>query len=208
MRPSAKREQSARFFTIRLTKPHGQGKRKRPARTRLVPLQNFFARTGALSGVHVRLGTVTGKRRRQKEVDILLATDMLTHGFNGNMKTAVLLSGDLDFRPIIEARSAWCLRRGVVSPDVHNCRAARCLRLSLCFCGFLWPFVASRGLLWPFEAFCGIEAHRRSRRDCPRLSPTVPICPILSRQQLFSIRKRSDAQNSFLLFPVSRFPSK
>ena len=27
----AKREQSARFFTIRLTKPHGQGKRKRPA---------------------------------------------------------------------------------------------------------------------------------------------------------------------------------
>jgi hypothetical protein len=28
---------------------------------------------------------------------------MLTHGFNGNMKTAVLLSGDLDFRPIIEA---------------------------------------------------------------------------------------------------------
>ena len=70
---------------------------------RVAPLQDFVRRTSALSGVHVRLGTVTGKRRRQKEVDILLATDMLTHGFNGSMKTAVLLTGDLDFRPIVEA---------------------------------------------------------------------------------------------------------
>ncbi len=51
----------------------------------------------------MRLGTVTGKRRRQKEVDILLAVDMLTHGFNGSMGKAVLLAGDLDFRPIVEA---------------------------------------------------------------------------------------------------------
>jgi len=72
-------------------------------RERIAPLLEFMNRTTALSGVHVRMGTVTGKRRRQKEVDILLATDMLTHGFNGSMKTAVLLSGDLDFRPIVEA---------------------------------------------------------------------------------------------------------
>jgi uncharacterized LabA/DUF88 family protein len=75
---------------------------------RIAPLERFYARARALSGVHVRLGTVVGKRGRkkkeprQKEVDILLATDMLTHGFNGSMGKAVLLSGDLDFRPVVE----------------------------------------------------------------------------------------------------------
>ncbi len=101
----AKRQAGAirAFFYDSIDETPRPGETEETCRTRLVPLQNFFARTGALSGVHVRLGTVTGKRRRQKEVDVLLATDMLTHGFNGNMKTAVLLSGDLDFRPIIEA---------------------------------------------------------------------------------------------------------
>jgi len=56
----------------------------------------------------VRLGTLTGRRRRhkeprQKEVDVLLAVDMLTHGFNKNMTRAALLAGDLDFRPVVEA---------------------------------------------------------------------------------------------------------
>jgi uncharacterized LabA/DUF88 family protein len=73
-------------------------------RARIAPLEDFFARI-RIPGLHIRLGTVTGKgkRRRQKEVDILLAVDMLTHGFNGSMRHAVLLAGDLDFRPIIEA---------------------------------------------------------------------------------------------------------
>jgi uncharacterized LabA/DUF88 family protein len=73
-------------------------------RARIRPLEEFFARTRDLTGFHVRLGTVTGnsKKRRQKEVDILLAVDMLTHGFNGSMEKAVLIAGDLDFRPIVE----------------------------------------------------------------------------------------------------------
>src|SRR5258708_6449315 len=76
----------------------------------------------SVSGVHVRLGTVAGKRRRQKEVDILLATDMFTHGFNGSMRTAVLLSGDLDFRPIVEA----LVRHGVfVEVWYHRSSIAR-----------------------------------------------------------------------------------
>src|SRR5262249_8994101 len=32
-----------------------------------------------------------------------LAVDMLTHGFNGNMGKAVLVDGDLDFRPVVES---------------------------------------------------------------------------------------------------------
>lgn len=81
----------------------GETEEQRAARVR--PLEEFFARVRALAGFHVRLGTVTGrnkKRRRQKEVDVLLAVDMLTHGFNGSMEKAVLLAGDLDFRPIVE----------------------------------------------------------------------------------------------------------
>jgi hypothetical protein len=34
---------------------------------------------------------------------VLLATDMLTHGYDGNMETGVLLAGDLDFRPVVES---------------------------------------------------------------------------------------------------------
>jgi hypothetical protein len=62
-----------------------------------------FSRMRARPGLHVRLGTLTGeRRRRQKEVDILLAVDMLSHGFNHNMTHAILVTGDLDFRPVVE----------------------------------------------------------------------------------------------------------
>lgn len=101
----AKREAGAlrAFFYDSIDERPRPGETIEACRERTAPLHDFMNRTSALSGVHVRLGTVTGKRRRQKEVDILLATDMLTHGFNGSMKNAVLLSGDLDFRPIVEA---------------------------------------------------------------------------------------------------------
>jgi uncharacterized LabA/DUF88 family protein len=57
-----------------------------------------------VEGVHVRYGYLTpGKKRQQKEVDVLLAVDMLTHAFNKNMDEAVLLSGDRDFRPVVES---------------------------------------------------------------------------------------------------------
>src|SRR6266852_7669972 len=91
------------FFYDSIDDAPREGESLEACKVRIAPLEQFFARTSDLSGVHVRLGTVIGKRRRQKEVDILLATDMLTHGFNGSMGNAVLLSGDLDFRPIVEA---------------------------------------------------------------------------------------------------------
>lgn len=57
----------------------------------------------SLNGFHVRSGSVRpGKRRGQKEVDVLLAVDMLVHGFNGSMSRAVLVAGDIDFRPVVE----------------------------------------------------------------------------------------------------------
>jgi uncharacterized LabA/DUF88 family protein len=56
-------------------------------------------------GVHVRLGGLVseGARQRQKEVDVRLAVEMLTHSFSGNMTRAVLISGDRDFTPLVDA---------------------------------------------------------------------------------------------------------
>jgi len=56
-------------------------------------------------GSHVKLGSLTGsrKRRRQKQVDIMLAVDMLSHAANKNMRRAILLAGDQDFIPVVEA---------------------------------------------------------------------------------------------------------
>jgi uncharacterized LabA/DUF88 family protein len=71
---------------------------------RKMATEEYFARIRSLRGFHVQTGTMRGRRRReQKEVDVLLAVDMLTHGFNRNMTHAVLLAGDLDFRPVVEA---------------------------------------------------------------------------------------------------------
>jgi hypothetical protein len=77
---------------------------------RLQSQEAYYEKIRSLRGVHLQLGTLTGSRRgrqkearRQKEVDVLLAVDMLTHGFNRNMSRAILLSGDLDFRPVVEA---------------------------------------------------------------------------------------------------------
>ncbi len=72
-------------------------------KSRVEAQNNSFERMHSRRGLHLRLGTLKGGRRRtQKEVDILLAVDMLTHGFNRNMTHAILISGDLDFRPVVE----------------------------------------------------------------------------------------------------------
>jgi len=96
---------SRAYFYDSLDDAPRQGEDEAACGARIAPVKKFFAGLQELSGFHVRLGTMAGqgKRRRQKEVDILLAVDMLTHGFNGSMQKAVLVAGDLDFRPIVEA---------------------------------------------------------------------------------------------------------
>lgn len=74
-------------------------------RDRITLQERQLESIGSLDGYFLRLGTVRGdpKRRRQKEVDVLIAVDMLTHSHRGNMSHAVLLAGDLDFKPVVEA---------------------------------------------------------------------------------------------------------
>src|SRR6266851_2145932 len=83
--------------------------------------------------------------------------------------------------------------------SVSSCRF---LWLSVAFCFFLWLLVASCGLLRLFVASSCTSQSVESVPDCPNLSPVVPDCPILSHfvpATTFSLRKCSDAQNSFLL---------
>jgi uncharacterized LabA/DUF88 family protein len=74
-------------------------------RERIGAQEAVFRAINALPNTHVRLGSVTGTRKklRQKEVDILIAVDMMTHAVRGNMAKAVLLTGDRDFTPLVEA---------------------------------------------------------------------------------------------------------
>lgn len=65
----------------------------------------LFASIRNVAGWHVREGRLVGARkqnRRQKRVDVLLAVEMLSHAFNKNMQTAVLIAGDDDFTPLVD----------------------------------------------------------------------------------------------------------
>ena len=59
----------------------------------------------ALRGWHVVEGVLAGSggRVRQKQVDVQIAVDMLTHSYRGNMHRAAFIAGDLDFKPLVEA---------------------------------------------------------------------------------------------------------
>jgi uncharacterized LabA/DUF88 family protein len=71
--------------------------------------QGRFETIGGLPGFHVRTGVTTGgkkRTRRQKEVDVQLAVDMLTYGARGSLRHVKLIAGDRDFRPLVEATVA------------------------------------------------------------------------------------------------------
>lgn len=56
----------------------------------------------AIDGFHVRKGTIS-KKGKQKQVDVQLAVDALTHAFNKNFWHVSLIAGDLDFKPLVDA---------------------------------------------------------------------------------------------------------
>ena len=82
-----------------------KGESETELRDRVSQQERELEAIGSLDGYFLRLGTVRGdpKRRRQKEVDVLIAVDMLTHLYRQHMTHALLLAGDLDFKPVVEA---------------------------------------------------------------------------------------------------------
>lgn len=67
-----------------------------------IELHNHIA---TIPGYHVYEGDsrIRRKQVQQKEVDVMIAVDMLTHTFRGNMDRATLIASDIDFKPLIDA---------------------------------------------------------------------------------------------------------
>ncbi|MEJ8568266.1 NYN domain-containing protein [Elongatibacter sediminis] len=64
-----------------------------------------FQKIASTKGVHLFTGQLRGRdsRIRQKGIDVKMAVDMFSHAIRKNMTHATLLSGDLDFYPIVDA---------------------------------------------------------------------------------------------------------
>jgi uncharacterized LabA/DUF88 family protein len=88
---------------------HSKDKETAEAKERRVAeMETELDRIQATPGCHVRRGETRGrssKRRdtRQKMVDVQLAVDAMQYAANGNYEHVVIITGDLDFKPLVEA---------------------------------------------------------------------------------------------------------
>lgn len=64
-----------------------------------------FRKLHLLDRWHVFRGVTIGKGKeaRQKQVDIQIAVDMLTHSHHRNMEQVTFIAGDQDFKPLVDA---------------------------------------------------------------------------------------------------------
>lgn len=69
---------------------------------------------------HIRSGKLVGKPRRQKQVDVQLAVDMLGNAFAKNYEIALLVAGDQDFVPVVN-EVARLGRHVVIAGHPKNC---------------------------------------------------------------------------------------
>jgi uncharacterized LabA/DUF88 family protein len=95
------------FYYDCLDEDRKTGESDEDLRTRVQAQKDLFNRIRKVPGMHVQPGWLKpankDRQRTQKEVDVQLAVDMLTHSFYKNMTKAILLSGDRDFRPVVES---------------------------------------------------------------------------------------------------------
>jgi uncharacterized LabA/DUF88 family protein len=74
--------------------------------TRVRPQRELLNAAAGVDRIHVYEGDARRRRKvglEQKKVDVMIAVDMLTHTFRRNMHKATLLSGDNDFKPLVDA---------------------------------------------------------------------------------------------------------
>ncbi len=93
------------FYYDCLDDQRRDGESETDHKSRVGKQEDWFNTISAVQGAHVRRGMLrgVGKKLRQKEVDVLLAVDMMNHAVRQNMTHAVLLSGDSDFKPLVES---------------------------------------------------------------------------------------------------------
>ena len=72
---------------------------------RIQPRIDLHNQIATLPGYHIYEGDsrIRRKQVQQKEVDVMIAVDMLTHTFRGNMDRATFLASDIDFKPLLDA---------------------------------------------------------------------------------------------------------
>jgi len=89
--------------------------------SRIARDEEVFGKIEELNGYFVRLGSLTGQRkRRQKKVDILLAVEALDHAVRRNMDRAILLTGDRDFEPLVDSLVRTGIHVHVVGDKKHT----------------------------------------------------------------------------------------
>ncbi|HVO68660.1 MAG TPA: NYN domain-containing protein [Aggregatilineaceae bacterium] len=85
--------------------PQKRDERKADYDKRIQPNLDFFNHLRGLRGVHVFVGDTRHRRGQpiQKQVDVKIAVDMLTFSSRRIMHQSTLLTGDLDFKPLLDA---------------------------------------------------------------------------------------------------------
>ena len=81
------------------------GERSQAYESRVSQQRDQLSAIRASRGWHVVEGVIVGRgsRARQKQVDVHIAVDMLTHSYRRNMHRATFIAGDQDFKPLVEA---------------------------------------------------------------------------------------------------------
>lgn len=98
---------------------------------RLEHFKRFMAPIESIPRWEVRLGKLEKRWKdnrdvfEQKRVDVLLSVDLVRHAAAGHLQHAVLVAGDSDFIPAVEAAkksgvtmSLWCGERNTVHDDL------------------------------------------------------------------------------------------
>lgn len=73
---------------------------------RIAVQENLLNHIRSFDRYHVYEGDARRRPKRgleQKKVDVMIAVDMLTHSVRRNMHKATLLTGDIDFKPLVDA---------------------------------------------------------------------------------------------------------
>jgi len=145
------------------------GESKDAFETRVAAQQALFDSIQHLQGFHVRLGSLSGKRRRlrQKKVDVLLAVEALDHAFRKNMDRVCLITGDLDFAPLVDS----LIRLGVYVEIRYEARSAS--RELYSTADVAWPITVDDIYNWSTTEFRG--QHPMPNRTAGQGVPPSPV---------------------------------
>ena len=96
-----------KVFYYDCIKPRKKDESEDDYKRRIAPQEELHNHIRGLNGYHVYEGIARRRRKKdapeQKKVDVMIAVDMLTHTYMGNMHRATLMTSDLDFVPLINA---------------------------------------------------------------------------------------------------------